>query len=179
MGLRPFFMLYSPECVEGEFSEVEFRLHGVLGSSLGGGHCTLGWAPTPTTWAASGRLRTLQAIHAPLIASTTAPAGTVGGVAWAPIVSAYTRPKMYIKTGAKAQSAPAHLGRIPERQTATPKSTLPTNASTMDTTTVAPCRVLARLVGNSSISSSMPARTSCPSKGAEKVETPAQVKNSE
>src|SRR5215203_5150450 len=96
-----------------------------------------------------------------------------------PIVSAYTSPKMYIKTGANAHSAPAHLGRIPERQTATPKSTLPTNASTMDTTTVDPCRVLARLVGSSSISSSMPARTICPSKGAEKVETPAQVRNSE
>src|SRR5215213_11205640 len=81
-------------CVVGEL-----RPNGVLGSSLGGGHCTLGWAPTPTPWAASGRLRTLQAIHAPLIASNTAPAGTVGGVAWAPIVSAYTRPKMYIKTG--------------------------------------------------------------------------------
>jgi hypothetical protein len=25
---------YSPECVEGEFSEVELRRHGVLGSSL-------------------------------------------------------------------------------------------------------------------------------------------------
>src|SRR5215217_1190685 len=126
----------------------ELRLYGVLGSSLGGGHCTLGWAPTPTPWAASGRLRTLQAIHAPLIASTTAPAGTVGGVAWAPIVSAYTRPKMYIKTGANAHSAPAHLGRIPERQTATPSSTFPTNPSTMDATTVAPCRVLAKMMGS-------------------------------
>jgi hypothetical protein len=25
-------LLYSPECVEGEFSEVELRLYGVLGS---------------------------------------------------------------------------------------------------------------------------------------------------
>src|SRR5829696_5986380 len=54
----------------------QLLLNGVLGSSLGGGHCTFGWAPTPTTWAASGRRRTLKAIHAPLIASTTAPAGT-------------------------------------------------------------------------------------------------------
>src|SRR5215218_4579519 len=139
-------------CVVGEL-----RPNGVLGSSLGGGHCTLGWAPTPTTWAASGRLRTLQAIHAPLIATNTAPAGTVGGVAWAPIVSAYTRPKMYINTGANAHSAPAHLGRIPERQTATPKSTLPTNCSSTDTPKVAVWTVAARLVGSSRYSS-MPAR---------------------
>src|SRR5215204_6824941 len=168
-----------PIAWKGYSQKFKFVSNGVLRSSLGGGHCTLGWAPTPTTWAASGRLRTLKAIHAPLIASSPAPAGTVGGVAWAPIVSAYTSPKMYINTGANAQSAPAHLDRIPERQTATPSNTLPTKASTMDTTTVAPCRVLARLVGSLSISSSMPARTICPSKGAEKVETPAQVKNSE
>jgi hypothetical protein len=96
-----------------------------------------------------GRLRTLQAIHAPLITnSSTAPAGTVGGVALAPIVIAYTRPKMYINTGANAQRAPAHLGRIPERQTATPRSTLPTNPSKMDTTMVAVCRVFARMEGS-------------------------------
>src|SRR5215213_3473041 len=160
---------------DGALGQTKLRPNGVLRSSLGGGHCTLGWAPTPTTWAASARLRTLKAIHAPLIASTTAPAGTVGGVAWAPIVSAYTRPKMYINTGAKAQSAPAHLGRIPERQTATPSTTLPTNPSRMDTPKVAVCRVLARVAG-SSPTSSMPARTICPSKGAEKVETPPTVR---
>ena len=33
MVSRPFFLLYSPECVEGLFSEV--RRHGVLGSSWG------------------------------------------------------------------------------------------------------------------------------------------------
>jgi hypothetical protein len=75
----------------------------------------------------------------------------------APIVIAYTRPKMYINTGATAQRAPAHLGRIPERQTATPKGTLPTNPSKMDTPVVAVCRVSAMLVGRLSISS-IPAR---------------------
>src|SRR3712207_1724833 len=112
------------------------------------GYCTLGWAWIPTAWAEEDRRRTLKAIHAPPIASTSAPAGTVGGVAWAPIVSAYTIPKMYINTGANAHSAPAHLGRIPERQTATPRSTLPTNPSKMETTTVANCRVFARMVGS-------------------------------
>src|SRR5829696_3139497 len=165
-----------PIAWKGYSQKFKFVSNGVLGSSLGGGHCTLGWAPTPTTWAASGRLRTLQAIHAPLIASTTAPAGTVGGVAWAPIVSAYTRPKMYINTGANAQRAPALLGRIPERQTATPKSTLPTNPSKTDTPKVAVCAVLARVVGSLS-SSSMPARIACPSSGEAKVDTPPIVRN--
>src|SRR5215213_8578187 len=67
---------------DGALGQTKLRPNGVLRSSLGGGHCTLGWAPTPTTWAASGRLRTLKAIHAPLIATNTAPAGTVGGMAW-------------------------------------------------------------------------------------------------
>ena len=43
------------------------------------GYCTLGWAWTLTV-SAEGRRKTLQAIHAPLIATTAAPAGTVGGV---------------------------------------------------------------------------------------------------
>jgi hypothetical protein len=95
-----------------------------------------------------GSAQDAQAIHAPLIISSTAPAGTVGGVAWAPIVIAYTRPRMYINTGANAQRAPAHFGRIPERQTATPSSTLSTNPSRADTTMVADCRVFARISGS-------------------------------
>ena len=67
---------------------------------------------------------------------------------WAPMVIAYTSPKTYINTGAAAQRAPDHFGRIPERQTATPKSTLPTNPSRTDTPKVAVCAVTARLVGN-------------------------------
>jgi hypothetical protein len=48
---------------------------------------TLGWAAAaPTAWAEDGRLRTLHAIYAPLITSTAAPAGTVGGVLAGPIV---------------------------------------------------------------------------------------------
>src|SRR3712207_9467876 len=99
------------------------------------GYCTLGWAWIPTAWAEEDRRRTLEAIQAPPIASTSAPAGTVGGVAWAPIVSAYTNPKAYINTGANAKRAPAHFGRIPERQTAAPSSTLPTNPSRIATIT--------------------------------------------
>src|SRR5215212_5317905 len=133
-------------------------------------YCTLGWAPTPIV-SAEGRRRTLKAIHAPPIVSSTAPAGTVGGVAWAPIVSAYARPKTYIKTGANAHSAPAHLGRIPERQTATPQSALPTNCSSTDTPKVAVCALPARLVGSLRYSS-MPAKYACPSTGVAKVETP-------
>jgi hypothetical protein len=88
--------------------------------SPGVGYCTLGRAWTPTAWAAEGRRRTLQAIHAPLINSSTAPAGTVGGVLAGPIVAAYTRLK-YMIAGAAAHSAPAHLGSVLERQTATPR----------------------------------------------------------
>src|SRR5918998_6886366 len=132
------------------------------------GYCTRGWTATPTDRAACPR-RTLYAIHAPLIVTSTAPAGTVGGVACAPIVIAYTRPKTYINTGAATQRAPAHLGRIPERQTATPSSTLPTNPSKMETPVVAICRVFAKMVGSAS-NSSMPARTACPSSGTAKVE---------
>ena len=97
-------------------SQITVRLYArtVIWRSGGVGYCMLGWAWTSTAWA-EGRRRTLKAIHTPLITSSTAPAGTVGGVAWAPIVIAYTIPKTYINTGANAHSAPAHLGRMPER----------------------------------------------------------------
>jgi hypothetical protein len=47
---------YSPKCVEWEFSEVrlEVRLVEILGSSLGGGHRTLGWPATPPAPAGCG-----------------------------------------------------------------------------------------------------------------------------
>jgi hypothetical protein len=80
---------YSPECVEGEFCEVGLPIYGVLRSSLGGCQRTLGWAAAaPTGWAVVDRLRTLKAIHAPLIATSTAPTSTVGGVLAGPIVAA-------------------------------------------------------------------------------------------
>jgi hypothetical protein len=101
-----------------------------------------------------GRLRTLKAIQAPLIATTTAPAGTVGGVALAPIVSAYAMPKMYINTFANTKRAPAHLGSVPERQTATPTRRMwPTNPSKMTTRAVSPATVLAKMSGSASNSS--------------------------
>ncbi len=137
--------VYSPECVEGKFSKL--RLHGVLGSTLGGGHCTLGWAAAPTARAAEGRLNTLQAIHAPLITSTTAPAGTVGGVLAGPIVCPYMRLR-YMSTCAPPHSAPAHLGSVPERQTATPTRMLPTNSSKMTTKPVSPATVFAKMAGS-------------------------------
>jgi hypothetical protein len=90
----------------------------------------LGWAWTPTAWAAEGRFSTLQAIHAPLITTTTAPAGTVGGVLAGPIVWPYTKLR-YMSTCAAAQRAPAHLGSVPERHTATLRRMLPTKASTV------------------------------------------------
>ena len=56
---------------------------GVLGSWLGRGQRTLGWAAAApiASWAAEGRLRTLQAIHAPLIAISNPPRGCVGRLA--------------------------------------------------------------------------------------------------
>ena len=113
------------------------------------GYCTLGRAPTPTAWT-EGRRRTLQAIHVPLITTSTAPTSTVGGVLAGPIVAAYTRLK-YISTCAAAHRAPAHLGSVPERQTATPRSTMSSRA-------VSPNTVLANMGGSSS-NSSRPART--------------------
>jgi hypothetical protein len=65
-------------CVERVFSELLLLAN--LGRWLGGGHRTLGWAAATPTASAEGRLRALKAIHAPLITSSTAPAGTVGGV---------------------------------------------------------------------------------------------------
>jgi hypothetical protein len=62
--------------------------------------------------------------------ASTAPNGTTGGVLAAPIVDAYAWPK-YISTWAAAHRAPAHLGSVPERQTATPRRMLPTNPSKM------------------------------------------------
>src|SRR3712207_1051873 len=91
------------------------------------GYCTLGWASTPTT-PAEGRRITLQAIHPPLIDTSNAPTSTVRGVLLV-IAAATTRPSGYINTAAVAQMAPAHLGSVPERQTATPSSTLPTKLS--------------------------------------------------
>jgi hypothetical protein len=73
----------------------------VLGSTLGGGHRTLGWAVTPTP-SAEGRRRTLHAIHTPPITISKAPTSTVGGVLAAPSVIAYTRPKGYMNTAAPA-----------------------------------------------------------------------------
>jgi hypothetical protein len=85
----------------------EVRLKGVLGSTLspglqgvavdrralvpthgdpeGLGYWTLGWVPTPPAFSVEGLRRTLKAIHAPAITSSTMPAGTVGGVLSAPI----------------------------------------------------------------------------------------------
>ena len=122
-----------------------------------GGHCTLGWAAAPTTPAEEGRRRTLHAIHAPLITTSAAPTSTVGGVLAGPIIDAYTRLK-YISTCAAAHRAPTHLGSVPERQTATPRSTLPTRWSTMSSRAVSPNTVLANMGGSSS-NSSRPART--------------------
>jgi hypothetical protein len=107
------------------------------------GYCTLGRAPTPTA-RAEGRRRTLQAIHVPLITTSTAPTSTVGGVLAGPIVAAYTRLK-YISTCAAAHRAPAHLGSVPERQTATPRSTLPASRSTMSSRPVSANTVFAKM----------------------------------
>jgi hypothetical protein len=53
----------------------------ILGSWLGRCQRTLGWAAAPiASWAAEGRLRTLQAIHA-LIAISNPPRGCVGRLA--------------------------------------------------------------------------------------------------
>ena len=114
----------------------------------GSSHPRLGRCPT--TRAEEGRRRTLHAIHAPLITTSAAPTSTVGGVLAGPIFDAYTRLK-YISTCAAAQMAPAHFGRIPERQTATPRSTMSSRA-------VSPNTVLANMGGSSS-NSSRPART--------------------
>src|SRR5918993_5197317 len=108
----------------------------------GSSHPRLGRCPT--TRAEEGRRRTLHAIHAPLITTSAAPTSTVGGVLAGLIVDAYTRLK-YISTCAAAQMAPAHFGRIPERQTATPRSTLPTRRSTMSSRAVSPNTVLANM----------------------------------
>jgi hypothetical protein len=148
----------------------------ILRSPLGGGHRTLGGAAAPTARAEEGQLRTLHAIHAPLITTSAVPTSTVGGVLAGPIVDAYTRLK-YMSPCAAAQMAPAYFGRSPERQTATPRSTLPTRRSTMSSRPVSPNTVLAKMGGSSS-NSSRPASTACPSSGAEKVETPCSGRNS-
>jgi hypothetical protein len=80
------------------FSEVG-RL-GVLGGSLEGGYRTLGWDAALTVWAEDPR-STFQAIHAPLIITTSAPNGTVSGVFEGPIVCPYIKLK-YISTCAPA-----------------------------------------------------------------------------
>jgi hypothetical protein len=130
-----------------------------------GVHCTLGWADAvPTPWAAESRLSALKAIHAPLIATTTAPNGTVTGVLAGPIVDPYTRLK-YISTFAAAHRAPAHLGNVPERQTATPRRMLPTKASKKNSSPVSPNMVSAKMEGSLAYCS-MPARYACPSLGA-------------
>jgi len=67
----------------------------------------LGWAATPTA-SVEGRRRTLKAIHAPLITTSTASTSTVGGVLAGPIVCAYTRLE-YMSMCAAAQTTPAHL----------------------------------------------------------------------
>jgi hypothetical protein len=82
-----------------------------------------------------------------------------------PIVCPYTRLK-YISTCAPAQSVPAHLGNVPERQTATPTRMFPTNCSTMTSRPVSANTVCAKMGGSSS-NSSRPARTACSSVGAE------------
>jgi hypothetical protein len=85
-------------------------------------------------------------------------------------------PKGYMNTAAAAQRTPAHLGSVPERQTATPSSTLPTNSSTITSREVTTNTVSAKM-GDSLSYSSMPARYACPSLGAEKVETPIAGRN--
>ena len=97
----------------------------------------MGCASAPTTWLEGWRI-TLQAIHPPLITTSNAPTSAVGGVLPV-IVIAITRPSGYISKAEATQMAPAHLGSVPERQTVTPRSTLPTKASRMTTRKVAPC----------------------------------------
>src|SRR5215213_4002641 len=113
------------------------------------GHFTLGCASTPTSWV-EGLCIALQAIHPPPTTTNNAPTSTVGGVLAGPIVAAYTRPKGYMNTGAAAHRAPAHLGSVPERQTATPSSTTTSRE-------VAVNAISAEEVG-SSASPSMPAK---------------------
>jgi hypothetical protein len=81
----------------------------------------------------------------------------VGGVLAGPIVASYTRPMGYISTAAAAHMAPAHLGSVPERHTATPRSTLPANTSRTMSREVSANMVSAKMSG-SLWNSSMPAR---------------------
>jgi hypothetical protein len=88
---------------------------------------------------------------------SAAPTTTVGGVLAGPIVPSYTGPMGYISTAAAAQSAPAHLGSVPERHTATPRSTLPANMSGTMSSEVNASMVSAKMSGKLR-NSSMPAR---------------------
>ena len=110
-------------------------------------------------------------IHPPPRAMSAAPATTVGGVLAGPIVASYTRPMGYISTAAAAHAAPASFGSAPERQTATPRSTLPANTSTTISSEVNASIVSAKMLGNSR-NPSMPARYACPSSGAANAEIP-------
>src|SRR5919112_561954 len=70
----------------------------LMGGSLGGPQRTLRSAAVPpTAWAVEGRLRTLQAIHAPLITRRAMPKSTVGGVTWAPAIRNHTADIRYTR----------------------------------------------------------------------------------
>src|SRR5215212_3378545 len=147
----------------------------VLGSTLGGGHRTLGWAAAaPTAWAAEARLGTLKAIHPPPATSSAAPTSTVGGVLAGPIVASYTSPKGYINTVPAAQRAPAHLGSTPERQTATPRSKLPTNTSTTNSREVNANMVSAK-VGATCETPLCPPGKPAPPRGRRRRRPPSQA----
>jgi hypothetical protein len=102
--------------------------------------------------------------------------GTVGGVLSAPIGSIMYNCPSSGRAEPATHRAPAHFGSVPERHTATPRSTLPASISSTATPKVAIIRVLAKMVGRLS-NSSTPARTACPSSGAAKVVTPPIVRN--
>jgi len=69
-------------------------------------------------------------------------------VLWTPrITAAYTMPRGYMNTAPAAQRGPAHLGSIPERHTATLRSTLLTNPSMMTTREVSANTVSAKMPG--------------------------------
>ena len=123
------------------------------------GHLTLGRTSAPTlSWVEEGSRIAPQAIHPPPTTTNNAPTSTVGGVLAGPIVASYTRPKGHMNTGAAAHRAPAHLGSVLERQTATPSSTLPTNRSTTTSKEIAPNAMSAEEGQAYLASPSMPAK---------------------